>query len=345
MCCLRELIYVIKIFKTNLIAWKRHLIPKIWSWHCNSVSYSYSPRNSVALCLQHLPSSVSLAPCDIFPFHSDSVCAILCLWLFQWPGFAIHSNAHLRHASQDLSVQAPFLHLCLGDDVWPFLISVNLVSFPWLCDPISLQQWTLLGSLHLNYKSDTQPSYKYLCLSDNGNSRSYPAFVISQNRKPATHRAYCYTHHLLILTSHVLPWAVIKASHYVDGFAIHSTNFFWMFSVPCIAQEVVYNKPNTAPIPTWNLWSSPVRRVLGGQISKNTWASQVVLVIKNPPASARDRRDTGLTPRSGRSLEKEWQPTPGFLPGESHGQRSLTGYSPWGHKESDTTEVTVWHTY
>ena len=35
-----------------------------------------------------------------------------------------------------------------------------------------------------------------------------------------------------------------------------------------------------------------------------------------------------------------WQPTPVFLPGESHGQRSLEGYSPRGHKESDTTEVT-----
>ena len=31
-------------------------------------------------------------------------------------------------------------------------------------------------------------------------------------------------------------------------------------------------------------------------------------------------------------------PTPVFLPGESHGQRILAGYSPWGHKESDTTE-------
>ena len=35
---------------------------------------------------------------------------------------------------------------------------------------------------------------------------------------------------------------------------------------------------------------------------------------------------------------REWQPTPVFLPGKSHGQRSLVGYSPWGHKESDTTE-------
>ena len=34
----------------------------------------------------------------------------------------------------------------------------------------------------------------------------------------------------------------------------------------------------------------------------------------------------------------EWQPTPVLFPGESHGQRSLAGYSPWGHKESDTTE-------
>ena len=36
--------------------------------------------------------------------------------------------------------------------------------------------------------------------------------------------------------------------------------------------------------------------------------------------------------------EKEWQPTPVFLPDKSHGQRSLAGYSPWGHKELDMTE-------
>ena len=37
-------------------------------------------------------------------------------------------------------------------------------------------------------------------------------------------------------------------------------------------------------------------------------------------------------------LEKGKATTPVFLSGESHGQRSLAGYSPWGHKESDTTE-------
>jgi len=35
---------------------------------------------------------------------------------------------------------------------------------------------------------------------------------------------------------------------------------------------------------------------------------------------------------------RKWQPTPVFLPGKSHGLRSLVGYSPWDRKESDTTE-------
>ena len=37
---------------------------------------------------------------------------------------------------------------------------------------------------------------------------------------------------------------------------------------------------------------------------------------------------------------RKWQPTPVFLPGESHGWRSLVGCSPWGCTESDTTEAT-----
>ena len=42
---------------------------------------------------------------------------------------------------------------------------------------------------------------------------------------------------------------------------------------------------------------------------------------------------------------RTWQPTLLFLPGESHGQRSLVGYSPWGHKESDMTEQVSTHTH
>ena len=40
---------------------------------------------------------------------------------------------------------------------------------------------------------------------------------------------------------------------------------------------------------------------------------------------------------------RQWHPTPGLLPGKSHGQRSLVGCSPWGRKESETTERLHFH--
>ena len=59
-------------------------------------------------------------------------------------------------------------------------------------------------------------------------------------------------------------------------------------------------------------------------------------MVKNPLANARERR---IDPWVGKiSWNRKRQPTPVFLPGKSHGQRSLAGYSPWGHKESDMTE-------
>ena len=62
------------------------------------------------------------------------------------------------------------------------------------------------------------------------------------------------------------------------------------------------------------------------------------LVVKNPPANARRH---GFDPWVGKIPgRRKWQPSPVFLPGESPGQRSLAGCSPWGRKESDTTEVT-----
>ena len=63
-------------------------------------------------------------------------------------------------------------------------------------------------------------------------------------------------------------------------------------------------------------------------------ASQEALAVKNPPASAGDLRDTCSTPGSGKTpWRRARQPTPLFLPGESHGQGSLAGYSPWGCTE------------
>ena len=63
-------------------------------------------------------------------------------------------------------------------------------------------------------------------------------------------------------------------------------------------------------------------------------------VVKNLPALQELQETQVQSLGQEDPLEKAWQPTPVFLPGESYGQRSLVGYSPWDHRESDTTEAT-----
>ena len=60
-------------------------------------------------------------------------------------------------------------------------------------------------------------------------------------------------------------------------------------------------------------------------------------MVKNPPAVMETQVNSWVRKIPWR---REWLPTPVFLPEEFHGQRNLEGYSPWGHKESSTTEHT-----
>ena len=70
-------------------------------------------------------------------------------------------------------------------------------------------------------------------------------------------------------------------------------------------------------------------------------------MVKILPANAGNTRDAGWIPGSGRSPGiGNGKPTPVFLIGKFHGQRSLAGYSPWGCRELDMTEelnmIRVW---
>ena len=69
----------------------------------------------------------------------------------------------------------------------------------------------------------------------------------------------------------------------------------------------------------------------GTERARMCGALQAALVANSIPVSAGDTRDVGSSPESGRSHGV-------FLPGEFPGQRSSVGYSPWGHKKSDTTQ-------
>ena len=69
------------------------------------------------------------------------------------------------------------------------------------------------------------------------------------------------------------------------------------------------------------------------------WASPVAQSIKNLASPWRRHRRYSSDPWLRKILwRRKWPPTPVFLPGKFHGQRSLEGYSPWGRKESYMTE-------
>ena len=76
----------------------------------------------------------------------------------------------------------------------------------------------------------------------------------------------------------------------------------------------------------WNRTESP-------EINANTYDNLSPTKVPRPSNEER----TVSSKNSGR-WRRKWQPTPVLLPGKSHGPRSLVGYSPWGRKESDTTE-------
>ena len=72
--------------------------------------------------------------------------------------------------------------------------------------------------------------------------------------------------------------------------------------------------------------------------TKKTSVSLVGQMVRNPPAM----QETLIQPLGWQDPpRREWLPTPVFLPGKSHGQRNLVGYSPWDHKELDTTEQII----
>ena len=72
------------------------------------------------------------------------------------------------------------------------------------------------------------------------------------------------------------------------------------------------------------------------QMSKEVIGLPQWLSSKESPAVQEIQIDPGVGKIPWR---RAWQPTPEFLPGESHGQRSPVGYSVWGHKELEVTEV------
>ena len=85
----------------------------------------------------------------------------------------------------------------------------------------------------------------------------------------------------------------------------------------------------------FTVWATSEAFLMGFPCGLPPWVSLVAQTVKNLPAMKRP----GLKPWVMKiPWKREWLPTPVFLSGEFHEQRSLAGYSPWGRKELDMTE-------
>ena len=78
--------------------------------------------------------------------------------------------------------------------------------------------------------------------------------------------------------------------------------------------------------------------VFWGERQTNTWLSYLKYCLRFPGEHCSILKGGGEL-----GQRRQWQPTPVLLPGESHGWRSLVGYSPWGREESDMIERLHFH--
>ena len=111
----------------------------------------------------------------------------------------------------------------------------------------------------------------------------------------------------------------------------------WVKFLLWLSEEYIYKKWPKFHLFSWNkldlvLWTW-LRGFPGGSGKESAY-------------QCRRRRRLRFSPWGGKiPWRTKWQPTPIFLPGQFHGQRSLVGYSPWDRKESDVTEYAHVHAH
>ena len=101
-----------------------------------------------------------------------------------------------------------------------------------------------------------------------------------------------------------------------------------------VVPRVLSKMTTTGTIPSRPAFSGQLVASCGSRNQIYMRHSLVAQMAKNLPV-IEETQVQSLGPED--PLEREWLPTPVFLPGECHGQRSPVGYSPWSHKEFDMT--------
>ena len=120
---------------------------------------------------------------------------------------------------------------------------------------------------------------------------------------------------------------------------------FWLSAVTGMEGPLTAcPRPRSPPPLQFSRWINPPKDPFSSSLefvfcyfplSWRVWDSLVAQTVKHLPTM----QETRFSPWVGKiPWRRKWQPTPVLLPRKFHGWRSHVGYSPWGRKESDTTE-------
>ena len=108
----------------------------------------------------------------------------------------------------------------------------------------------------------------------------------------------------------IIPYSILYSRLLNNTLRIQShVSFFWNILARSWSSPSSLTRPSTSK-PSWVLPGGLGRKESTCNAGFNSWVRKI-------------------------PWRKKWQPTPVFLPGKSHGQRSLVGYSPWDRKELD----------
>ena len=132
----------------------------------------------------------------------------------------------------------------------------------------------------------------------------------------------------------------------LEFIGLRASERWWVYSLQCVHRRVTGSSGCNVHVDGFTFISSlgsginlPNKRCLIAKYELGSFPAGTS--GKEPACQCRRCKRRGFDLWVGKiPLRRSWQPTPVFLPGKPHGQRSLVGYRPWGWKELDKTEVT-----
>ena len=263
-----------------------------------------------------------------------------------------HSTPHKgiqRRNSTGEPKSVPLLHIRITTVVVQSLNHVQLSAIPWTAAPQASPSFTISQSLVklMSIELVMPSNHLILCHA----LLLLPSIYMPMHTYTHTF-AETYTYieiYILSTYTYALPCMCIYIHAYTETY-IHRDTYTYMYSYMCTAVYVFVQSLSRVRLFV-TPWTVAHQAPLSSTISWSLYTYRNICMGipgggKEPACQCRRCKTCKFNPWVKKtSWNSKWQPVPLFSPRKFHGQKTLVGYSPWGHKEPDTHRCIYIHTY